>query len=134
GFSSTWDFNTGKFLVGLKEPAACSATGNAPPCLPDPNNAYNKQYVIFTGQGKLRRDEWKLAGPHVGAAYRLGNRTVMRGSFALVYDLMNGLSQQGQNGSGAWPSVGGGTLTVNTTTVTTTADNPFGVGKTGETA
>jgi len=66
GFPTTWDFNTGKFLVGSAQPPACSQSGNQPPCLPDPNNAYVKQWVVFTGKGKIRSDEMRLAGPHLG--------------------------------------------------------------------
>ncbi|MFN7935540.1 MAG: carboxypeptidase regulatory-like domain-containing protein [Bryobacteraceae bacterium] len=127
-FITDWDFNTGKFLVGLKDPAACSAVGNKPPCIADPNNAYVKQYVVFTGKNKVRADEYGLLGPRLGAAYRLGNKTVVRGSFAILYDLMSGLSQQGQNAQAAWPGLGGGTLNTNTTLVTTTSDSPFGAG------
>ena len=127
----TWDFNTGKFLVGAKGLPACSETRNEPPCLPDPNNAYVKQWVVFTGKPKIRSDELGLFGPHLGVAYRLGGRTVVRSSFAILHDLMAGVSQQGQSGQSVWPASGGGTLNSNATFVTATADAAFGSASSG---
>ena len=122
-FPATWDFHTGKFIVGARQFPAC--TQSAPPCLPDPNNPYLSQYVVFTGSSKLRSDE-AHQGPRLGLAYRLGERTVLRGSYGIFYDLMAGVNQQAQNGNATWPVAGGGILSFNSTFVTATADAPFG--------
>jgi len=60
-FASTWDFNTGKFLVGIAKPPAC-AQAPKPPCLPDPNSDFIQRYVDFTGSSKLLHDQWALLG------------------------------------------------------------------------
>ncbi len=122
-FPSTWDFTTGKYVVGAKMFPACSQS--APPCLPDPSNPYLGQYVDFTGSSRLRSNEF-LPGPRLGMAYRLGERTVLRGSYGIFYDLMAGVNQQAQNGNANWPVTGGGMLNFNSTFVTATADAPFG--------
>ena len=127
-FPATWDFHTGKFLVGAPKPGACAGVGHAP-CLVDPNNAYNNQWVVFTGSTKLRSDELALPGPRLGMAYRLTPKTVLRGSFGIFYDLMAGVNQQAQNGNinnASWPGFKGATPNSNATTVTATADAPFG--------
>ncbi len=122
-FPSTWDFESGKYVVGAKPFPACNQS--APPCLPDPNNAYNSQYVDFTGNSRLRANQ-TLPGPRLGLAYRLNERTVLRGSYGIFYDLMAGVNQQAQNGNANWPVTGGGQLNFNATTVQTTADAVFG--------
>ena len=59
----------------------------------------------------------------------MGPKTVLRGSFGIFYDLMAGVNQQAQNGNinnASWPGFKGATPTSNATTVTATADGPFG--------
>jgi hypothetical protein len=75
------------------------------------------------------KDDWKLLGPRFGFAWRVGPGTVFRGSFGLFYDLMAGMTQRAQNGSGGnanWPGTAGRTVVVNSTTIDATADAPFG--------
>ena len=67
-FESTWDFNTGKFLVGIHKPAACSQSPK-PPCLPDPNSDFINRNVVFTGSSKILADQWALLGPRFGVAW-----------------------------------------------------------------
>ncbi len=122
-FPSTWNFTTGKYDVGAKSFPACTQSG--PPCLPDPNNPYLGQYVDFTGSSQLRSNEF-LPGPRLGMAYRLGEHTVLRGSYGIFYDLIAGVNQQAQNGNANWPVTSGGMLNFNSTFVTATADAPFG--------
>lgn len=124
-FPSTWDFNNGKFIVGSERPPACGANQVAP-CLPDPSNPYLGQYVTFTGSSKIRKDDYKMFGPRFGFAYRAGANTVIRGGFAMFYDLEAGVMQQAQNASGAWPRTDliRGT-NVNRTVVESVVDDTF---------
>ncbi len=127
-FASTWDFYTGKFLVGIAKPPACSQAGKAP-CLPDPNSDYINRYVVFTGSSKFITDQWAMLGPRFGFAWQALPRTVIRGSFGLFYDLVAGMSQRAQNGSinnANWPGSAGRSLVSNNTIVEATADAPFG--------
>jgi hypothetical protein len=127
-FASTWDFNTGQFLVGTTKPPACGEMA-APPCLPDPNLEYIQRWVVFTGSSKHIQDQWALLGPRFGFAWQARPRTVIRGSFGVFYDLIAGMTQRAQNGSGGnanWPGTAGRTVVVNSTTVEATADAPFG--------
>jgi hypothetical protein len=128
GFASTWDFNTGQFLVGINKPPGCTAS-QGPPCLPEPNSDFVNRYLVFTGSSKLRPDELRLPGPRFGMAYRANSRTVVRGSYGIFYDLMAGVNQQAQNGNinnANWPGFIGLTRVSNTNFVDATADAPFG--------
>lgn len=125
-FPSTWDFGSGQFIVGAAAPPACSGSQPAP-CLPDPQSAYVKQHVVFTGQPKLREDDYKMFGPRVGLAYRLRPTLVVRSSFGVFYDLQAGVTQQAQNASGAWPNTNllrG--VNINRPIVSVLANDPFG--------
>jgi hypothetical protein len=127
-FASTWDFNSGKFLVGIAKPPACGQTAKAP-CLSDPNNDFIQRYVVFTGSSKLMKDQWALLGPRFGFAWQAQRRTVVRGSFGLFYDLVAGTTQRSQNMSinnANWPGSAGRSVVSNATLVTATADAPFG--------
>src|SRR6185503_16878628 len=85
-FGSTWDYNTGKFLVGLDKPPACAQPAK-PPCLIDPNLDFIQRYVVFTGSNKPYQDQMALPGPRFGFAWQALPRTVVRGAFGLFYDL-----------------------------------------------
>jgi hypothetical protein len=124
-YPSTWDFNDGKFIVGSARPPDCGVNQRAP-CLSDPANPYLARYVVFTGSSKIRNDDYKMFGPRVGVAYRIGQTTVVRAGFGIFYDLEAGVMQQAQNASGAWPRtdlIRGTNL--NRTTVQGLVDDPF---------
>jgi len=127
-FASTWDFYTGKFLVGIARPPSCAETGKAP-CLPEPNSDYLNRFVEFTGSSKFIKDERALLGPRFGFAWQARPGTVIRGSYGIFYDLMAGMSQRAQNGSinnANWPGTRGRSVDINANTVQATADAPFG--------
>jgi len=101
-FPGTWDFNTGKYLAGIAQPPACSATQSAP-CLPNPADPFVAQHVVFTGDSRLRKESYKMFGPRFSLAYRLNPSTVIRSSFGIFYDLQAGTTQQASNTPGNWP-------------------------------
>jgi hypothetical protein len=131
-FASTWDLNNGTFLVGASKPDACSVTRGIPPCLPNLNDPYVNQYVIFTGDSKLIKDDYKMFAPRLGIAYRLRPTTVIRSTFAIFHDTMNAVTQRAQNGNignANWPGSRGRTVaTINQNFVEATADAAFGEG------
>lgn len=121
-FPSMWDFNTGKYIVGSTRSPDCSVS-KAAPCLSDPNNAYVRDNVVFTGSSKFRKDDYKMFGPRFGFAYRLKSDMVVRGSYAIFYDLLAGSTQQAQNPIGAWPNTALVSVPANRTLVTAVASN-----------
>ena len=121
----TWDFNTGKYLVGGVVPPVCSSTRGAP-CLVDPTNSYISNYVVFTGSNQIRSNNYKMFGPRLGVAYRLQARTVLRAAYGIFYDTLAGVNQQAQNTAGNWPGNSAQqALNLNRTTVTVLLNNPF---------
>ena len=76
-YPSTWDYSSGKFVVGSAAPAACG-NGQTAPCLPNPNSPYLAQYVDFAGSSKIRPNDYKMFGPRAGLAYKLDNNTALR--------------------------------------------------------
>ncbi len=124
-FPTTWDFGTGKYIVGTTPVPPCGATQPAP-CLSDPGNAYVKQNVVFAGNTKLRSDDYKLFGPRLGLAYKVTPTMVVRASFGIFYDLLSGATQRAQNAVGNWPNTQTIAGNENINVVTSTANNLFG--------
>jgi hypothetical protein len=121
-FPSMWDFNTGKYIVGSTRPPDC-ATARKAPCLSEPDNAYVRDNVIFTGSSKFRRDDYKMFGPRFGLAYRWRPSTVIRGGYAILFDLLAGATQQAQNAVGAWPNTALTSSPENRNVITAVANN-----------
>jgi len=127
------DFSNGTYIV-QKLPPPCSVRGFAP-CIP--GNGTLPAHVVVDPRGKIAHDTLTNFGPRVGFAYRLGNRTVLRGAAGIVYDNWAAVSQMAQNIEGAWPDIG--QLIANnlnqpsttSATPTTTAQDPFAGGGSG---
>jgi hypothetical protein len=127
------DFSNGTYIV-QQLPPPCTVRGFAP-CIP--GNGTLPAHVVVDPRGKIAHDTLTNFGPRVGFAYRLGNRTVLRGAAGIVYDNWAAVSQMAQNIEGAWPDIG--QLIANnlnqpsttSATPTTTAQDPFAGGGSG---
>ncbi len=127
------DFSNGTYIV-QKLPPPCTVRGFAP-CIP--GNGTLPAHVVVDPSGKIAHDTLTNFGPRVGFAYRLGNRTVLRGAAGIVYDNWAAVSQMAQNIEGAWPDIG--QLIANnlnqpsttSATPTTTSQDPFAGGGSG---
>jgi hypothetical protein len=123
------DFSNGTYIV-QKLPPPCSERGFAP-CIPDiagqPAGTL-PDHVVVDPRGKIAHNDSKNFGPRFGLAYRLGDKTVIRGAFGIVYDNWAAVSQMSQNIEGAWPDIGqqiANNLNGPTGPPTVTAQNPF---------
>jgi Carboxypeptidase regulatory-like domain len=127
------DFSNGTYIV-QKLPPPCTVRGFAP-CIP--GNGALPAHVVVDPSGKIAHDTLTNFGPRVGFAYRLGNRTVLRGAAGIVYDNWAAVSQMAQNIEGAWPDIG--QLIANnlnqpsttSATPTTNSQDPFAGGGSG---
>src|SRR5258708_5751655 len=127
------DFSNGTYIV-QKLPPPCTVRGFAP-CIP--GNGVLPAHVVVDPSGKIAHDTLTNFGPRFGFAYRLGNRTVLRGAAGIVYDNWAAVSQMAQNIEGAWPDIG--QLIANnfnqpsttSATPTTTSQDPFDCGGSG---
>ncbi|MGB8478373.1 MAG: carboxypeptidase regulatory-like domain-containing protein [Acidobacteriaceae bacterium] len=96
------DFNNGTYILA-KEPPACSVRGFAP-CMPGDGSL--PAHVVVSPNGSIAHNTYTNFGPRVGFAYKVGDKTVVRGAFGIVYDNWAAETQMAQNLAGAWPGVG----------------------------
>src|SRR6195256_5994453 len=127
------DFSNGTYVI-QKLPPPCNVRGFAP-CIPGDGTL--PAHVVVDPRGKIAHDTLTNFGPRIGFAYRLGNRTVLRGAAGIVYDNWAAVSQMAQKIEGAWPDIG--QLIANnlnqpsttSATPTTTSQDPFAGGGSG---
>ena len=117
------DYSNGTYVLQYPPPP-CSVRGAAP-CIPsimlDPSgNAIAcdpatqtclppgtlPPHVVVDGRGRISHNTYTNLGPHLGFAYRFGDKTVVRGSAGVVYDNWAAVSQMSQNIEGDWPGIG----------------------------
>ena len=96
------DIDRQVWLVGLPSmPGDCSRTGRAP-CIPD--GVPHRDRIVLANPANFLpnpvRDNW---GPRVGAAYRIGENTVLRGGYGLYWDALTSNSQYTQHNVNTWP-------------------------------
>jgi hypothetical protein len=139
------NFSNGTYIV-QKLPPPCSTRGFAP-CIPNimldaSGNAVScdpttqtclppgtlPPHVVVDPRTKIAHNSSKNFGPRLGLAYRLGDKTVVRAAFGIVYDNWAAVTQMSQNIEGAWPDIGqqiANNLNGPTGPPTITAQNPF---------
>ena len=96
------DFNTGNYVL-QKVPPPCSVRGHAP-CIP--GNGTLPDHVVVDPRGKIAFNSYTGFGPRLGFAYRIGDRTVVKGGFGILYDSWATITQLLQDIGGAWPDLG----------------------------
>lgn len=99
------------------------ATVGAAPCIPGGALPAN---VVQGNSDRLINNQIDNIQPRIGFAYQWNARRVLHLSYARVYDTWSGIMQMTQNEGALWPSFGLDiTSNLNSTTVTTTAENPL---------
>jgi hypothetical protein len=118
-----FDFSNGTYVLQYPPPP-CTVRGHAP-CIPsimldaqgnavacDPNTqtclppGTLPPHVVVDGRGRISHNTYTNLGPHLGFAYRVRERTVLRGGAGIVYDNWAAVSQMSQNIEGDWPGIG----------------------------
>jgi hypothetical protein len=130
------NFANGTYVI-QDPPPPCSQRGFAP-CIPsiagEPDGTLPAN-VVVDPRGRIAHNTYTNFGPHLGFAYRIGEKTVVRGSAGIVYDNWAAVSQMSQNIEGDWPGIGQlignnlntpGSSTAPNGPPTAFAQNPFG--------
>ncbi|SFR98284.1 Carboxypeptidase regulatory-like domain-containing protein [Granulicella pectinivorans] len=97
-----YDFNNGTYIV-YKVPGSCASLGTAP-CIPTPDGSL-PAHVVASTDGRVFQNQYNNLQPRLGAAYRIGPQTVVRGGIGLAFDNYAALVQNVRGVSGNWPSV-----------------------------
>lgn len=110
-------------LTKATEGLGSCAELNAAPCIP---GGVLPAHVIQGTSDKLINNQVDNIQPRLGFAYQIDSRLVAHLGYARVYDSWSGIMQMTQNEGALWPSFGLDiTSNLNTTNVTTTAENPL---------
>jgi hypothetical protein len=102
-----FDVNTGMYdISGGHMPPPCNTT-NAAPCIPGDGNLANipeGNHIGLAPCSSYRCAQNYNFGPHIGAAYSMDSKTVIRGGYGLVYDEFAGFIQDMADHVGNWPA------------------------------
>jgi hypothetical protein len=99
------------------------ATIGAAPCIPGGTLPAN---VVVGNKNSLINNQVDNIQPRLGFAYKIDRQRVLHLSYARVYDVWSSIMQSVQNEGALWPSFGLDiTSNLNSTTVTTPAENPL---------
>ncbi|MBI3683912.1 MAG: TonB-dependent receptor [Acidobacteria bacterium] len=101
------DYNRGVYVIQKIAPP-CDVAKKSP-CVPAPAGAppgWLPANVEVSPTGKVYTDTRKNFQPRLGFAYRMGRRSVIRGSSGIFFDSYSGVTQLARNFIGTWPSLG----------------------------
>jgi hypothetical protein len=102
-----FDANNGQYdISGTQLPLPCSTTGKAP-CIPGTGKVSDLiagQHIGLAPCPSYRCSRNNNWGPHIGFAYSLNQKTVVRAGYGLVYDEFAGFLQDMADHVGNWPA------------------------------
>jgi hypothetical protein len=119
------DMLSGVYWV-LAVPGACATVGKAP-CVPTADGSLPAN-VRLAPDGELQHNYGVNWQPRFGVAYKVDEKTALRGSFGMFYDNFAGVLQSAQNLGHTWPDIGR-RLSSNFNLPTTQAPTPTIFGK-----
>ena len=96
------DLRTGNYDLQFVPPA-CGSTGGQPPCIPTADGSLPAHVVLSPFGTRFWPNAYDNIQPRVGIAYRLSDRTVLRGAYGRFYDNWASVLQMAQNQQGTWP-------------------------------
>jgi hypothetical protein len=118
------NLNNGTYV--LQKPApACSSTQGAP-CIPGGTLPAN---VSVSPNGRIIQNTYDNIQPRFGFAYRLNDKTVIRGAYGRFFDNWAAVIGFGANFTESWPNVAYlSASNLNNPNPTATANDPLGIG------
>ncbi|HTM49708.1 MAG TPA: TonB-dependent receptor [Bryobacteraceae bacterium] len=97
------DMLSGTYWV-LAVPGSCVAL-KAAPCVPTADGRL-PDHVQLAPDGELQHDYGANWQPRFGIAYKLSDKTALRGSYGVFFDNFAGVLQSAQNLGHTWPDIG----------------------------
>ena len=98
-----YNLNNGTYII-TKQPTACSSVQGYP-CIPGGTLPQNVTITPHSNYAIFNNDFGDWQG-RFGLAYRVTDKTVIRGGYGRFYDSWNSVIQLAQNYEGNWPDVG----------------------------
>ncbi len=98
--TGNFDFSNGTYI--LQNPAPACSSSQGAPCIP---GGTLPAHVTIAKNGKINSDNYDNFQPRIGFAYRLTQRTVMRGGYGRFFDNWSGMTENQSNYTQAWPNV-----------------------------
>ena len=102
--TGTLDYNTGNYIIQILPPS-CAERGHAP-CINTPDGSLPEHVIVSSNTPKLFHDDTRNFQPRFGFAYKLTNKTALRGGFGMFFDNWSAITQLSNNNSGQWPDTG----------------------------
>jgi hypothetical protein len=106
------DLRTGNYDLQFVPPA-CNTTAGKPPCIPTQDGSLPAHVVLSPFGNRFWPNSYDNIQPRVGVAYRLSDKTVLRGAYGRFYDNWAAVLQMAQNQQGTWPRADQFILTFN---------------------
>ena len=106
------DAVTGQYIL-TAVPPDCSATVGAP-CMPrgiyasngpSPYSGLPPHVIVASSNHRILQNSYGNWAGRLGLAFRLNDKTVLRGGYGRFYDLWGAVTQLAQNFGGNWPAV-----------------------------
>ena len=105
GLQTSFDNNTGTYLIGGgKLPADCAVTQKAP-CIPA-NVPFSQHIALDPNPIHGPNPVWDNVGPRLGMAWSATDKIAVRAGYGIIFDTLTGLSQSFSNSMNSWPASG----------------------------
>lgn len=103
-YGGTIDFTRGVYVL-QSLPPGCLDTKNVPPCIPGMSGSTLPAHMEVSPSGKVYRDTVGNIAPRIGIAFRLNDKTAIRGGYNRAYDNWTYLTNTYENIM-SWPNGG----------------------------
>jgi Carboxypeptidase regulatory-like domain/TonB dependent receptor len=105
GLQTSFDNNTGTYLIGGSSLPPDCATAGAAPCIPA-NVPFSEHIALDPNPIHGPNPVWDNVGPRVGFAWAATDKIAVRAGYGLIFDTLTGLSQSFSNSMNSWPASG----------------------------
>ena len=105
GLQTSFDNNTGTYLIGGGKALPSCATAGKAPCIPD-NVPFSEHIKMDPNPIHGPNPVWDNLGPRLGIAWSPRSNLAVRAGYGIIFDTLTGLSQSFSNSMNSWPANG----------------------------